>query len=123
MSFRGMKSIGSWPQEAYGLMNARDAALRSMHLYAEGNPNASATQRDRVEAIMALEQLRGGLNERVTIMRQQTSGLAYEEGEQENPVDEHSNRRQQVNIKEEQWRARPEAFAGICECLAPNTST
>lgn len=95
----------SWPQEAYGQMTACDATLRSMRLYAERNPDASTIQGCRVEAIAALEQLRAGLNDLVTIMRQQTSGLAYEEGEEDIPVDEHSNRRQQVNVKEEQWRA------------------
>ncbi|MBB4428407.1 hypothetical protein GGD66_006994 [Bradyrhizobium sp. CIR48] len=94
----------SWPEDAFGLMTVCDTALRSVRLYAERNPDASATQRCRVEAIAALEQLRAGLTDLVTIMRQQTSGLSYEEGEEDIPVKEHQTRRQEVNVKDERWR-------------------
>lgn len=94
----------SWPEDAFGLMTVCDTALRSVRLYAERNPDASAAQSCRVEAIATLEQLRTGLTDLVTIMRQQTSGLSYEEGEEDIPVEEHQTRRQQVNLKDERWR-------------------
>ena len=93
----------SWPEEAYDFMTVCDAALRSLRLYCERNPDPSSTQRSRVEAIAALEKLRSCLVDLVKIMRQLTSGLNYEEGEEDIPSDEHSSRRHQINASQEDW--------------------
>ncbi|OKO76373.1 hypothetical protein [Bradyrhizobium sp. NAS96.2] len=92
----------SWPEKAFDFTSACRASLRSMKLYSERNPRASASQNCRLNAISALEQLRSGLSDLAKIMRQKTSGLDYE-WEEDIPKEEHLPRRRQLDEARESW--------------------
>lgn len=98
-----LQIYASWPEEAFEFMKACDAALRSLRLFSERNPDPSPTQYSRLAAIASLAKLKGGLSDLVTIMRQETTGLAYEEGEQDIPDDEHPTKRSQMDVDQESW--------------------
>jgi hypothetical protein len=94
----------SWPNAAFGQMEICDAALRDMQRYSNRHPELSSTQQARLDAITALQSVRSSLVDLVTIMRQSTSGLDYEEGEEDIPEDEHDQRRSLTDNNLERWK-------------------
>jgi len=94
----------SWPEKAFSKMDICDAALRDMHRHSERNAEASTTQTARLNAIAALQSVRSSLVDLVTIMRQSTSGLSYEDGEEDIPEDEHQVRRDLIDLNRERWK-------------------
>ncbi|WP_375764544.1 hypothetical protein ACE10X_21275 [Bradyrhizobium sp. Pha-3] len=95
----------SWPDAAFGQMEICDAALRDMQRYSNRHPEPSPTQQARLDAIATLQSVRSGLVDLVTIMRQSTSGLDYEEGDVDIPDDEHDQRRNLMDTSLEKWKA------------------
>ena len=77
--------------------------MRKLQQYAERNRARSPTQQDREASLDALFNLENGLIDLVTIMRQETSGLSYEDGEQDVPRDEHQPRRDHIDLLRKDW--------------------
>jgi len=95
----------SWPNAAFDQMDICDAALRDMRRHSQRNPDRSSTQQARLHAIAALQAVRTSLTDLVTIMRQNTSGLSYEEGEEDIPEQEHDERRNLMDVNLTNWKA------------------
>jgi membrane protein implicated in regulation of membrane protease activity len=95
----------SWPNAAFDQMDVCDAALRDMRRYSQRNPDLSTTQHARLHAIAALQAVRTSLTDLVTIMRQNTSGLNYEDGEADIPEQEHDERRNVMDVNLAKWKA------------------
>jgi len=93
----------SWPNAAFEQMEICDAALRDMQRYSNRHPEPSSTQQARLDAIVALQSTRSSLVDLVTIMRQTTSGLSYEDGEVDIPDDEHDQRRSLMDANLDKW--------------------
>ncbi|MGY4254590.1 hypothetical protein ACVI1L_001658 [Bradyrhizobium sp. USDA 4516] len=93
----------SWPNAAFEQIEICDAALRDMQRYSNRHPEPSSTQQARLDAIAALQSVRSSVADLVTIMRQNTSGLAYEDGEVDIPEDEHDQRRSLMDANFGKW--------------------
>jgi len=95
----------SWPDDAHSIIRKCDRAMRKLMTHSERNSAPSLTQNLRTAALDALFHLRNGLTDLVTIMRQETSGLSYEDGENDIPEDEHQLRRDHVDQLREERRS------------------
>jgi membrane protein implicated in regulation of membrane protease activity len=95
----------SWPNAAFDQMGICDASLRDMQRYSNRHPEPSSTQQTRLDAIAALQSVRSSLVDLVTIMRQSTSGLDYEDGDEDIPWEEHEQRRSLMGTNLEKWKA------------------
>lgn len=94
----------SWPNTAFEQMEICDAALRDMQRYTNRHSAPSPTQQARLDAIATLQSVRSSLVDLVTIMRQSTSGLHYEDGDEDIPDNEHDQRRSLIDANLEKWR-------------------
>lgn len=95
----------TWPKQAYSVSDTCSMLIATLYRTNERNPEITPLKNSRQAAISTLNDFRSAIIDLVQIFHHDTSGPAYEYGENDIPEEESKARRPRVDTTRELWKA------------------